>query len=78
MIADYRGVLRQTEFVVSREEGLAMLRRRLCSVEDIAGRLGMHRNAVLKYVEELKVENQLDESFAGEVSYYSAPADPLD
>lgn len=73
VIADYCGVQRQTEFAASREEVLAMLRRRPCSVEDIAGGLGMHRNAVLKYVEELKAENQLEESLtAGKVHYMIA------
>jgi len=73
VIADDRGVQRQTEFVASREEVLAMLRRRPCSVEDIAGGLGMHRNAVLKYVEELKAQNELVESLVDEACYFSAP-----
>jgi len=73
VIADYHAVHRQEEFAHGREEILDMLRRRPCSVEDIAGGLGMHRNAVLKYVEELKAENQLEESLtAGKVHYMIA------
>lgn len=71
-IADYHGVQRQADFAASRQEVLEMLRRRPCSVEDIASGLVMHRNAVLKYVEELKVENQLEESQVDGVAYYRA------
>lgn len=71
-IADYRGVERQADFAASRKEVLEMLRRRPCSVEDIAGGLVMHRNAVLKYVEELKTENQLEESQVDGVAYCRA------
>jgi wyosine [tRNA(Phe)-imidazoG37] synthetase (radical SAM superfamily) len=70
IIADFRGVHRQAEFVAGREEILQMLRRRPCSVDDIANGLGMHRNEVIKYVEELNAENLLEESHTAEKLYY--------
>ena len=70
VIADFRDVHREAEFVAGREEILAMLRRRPCSVEDIAGGLGMHRNEVVKYIEELNAENLLDQSLIGDRLYY--------
>ena len=53
VIADYRGVHKEPEFSASREAVLQMLERRPCSVDDIAGGLGIHRNEAIKYVEEL-------------------------
>jgi len=70
IIADFRGVHRQAEFLVGREEILQMLRRRPCSVDDIADGLGMHRNEAIKHIEELNAENLLDESLSAEKLYY--------
>jgi len=70
VIADFRDVHRQPEFAAGREEIMAMLRRRPCSVEDIAGGLGMHRNEVVKYLEELNTENLLDQSLVADRLYY--------
>lgn len=47
-----------------------MVRRRPCSIDDIAGRLGMHRNEIIKYVEELSAENLLEESPTADKLYY--------
>jgi len=70
VIADFRDVHREPEFAAGREEILAMLRRRPCSVDDIAGGLGMHRNEVIKYIEELNAENLLDQSLIADRLYY--------
>lgn len=70
IIADFRGVHRQAEFVAGRQEILEMLRRRPCSIDDIAGGLDMHRNEVVKYIEELNAENLLEESLTAEKLYY--------
>ena len=56
VIADFRRVHGHVEFAASREEILDTLRRRPCSVEDLAAGLGLHRSEVLKYVDELHVE----------------------
>ena len=70
VIADFRGVHHQPEFVAGREEILQMLRRRPCSIDDIADGLGMHRNEVVKYLEELNADNLLEESLIAEKLYY--------
>lgn len=72
VIADFRGVHQQAEFAADREEILQLLRRRPCSVDDICEGLGMHRNEVIKYVEELNAENLLEESAIAEQLYYKA------
>jgi wyosine [tRNA(Phe)-imidazoG37] synthetase (radical SAM superfamily) len=53
VIADFRGVHRESEFAGKREDVLGLLRRRPCTVEDIASGLGIHRNEAVKYVSEL-------------------------
>ena len=55
-----------------REEILQLLRRRPCSIEDIAGGLGMHRNEVLKSVEHLNTEGLVEGSQVAGKSYYRA------
>jgi wyosine [tRNA(Phe)-imidazoG37] synthetase (radical SAM superfamily) len=70
IIADFRGVHREAEFVAGREEILQMLLRRPCSVDDIAHGLGMHRNEVVKYIEQLNAENLLEESRTADKLYY--------
>jgi predicted transcriptional regulator len=72
VIADFRGVHRRAEFVAGREDILEMLRRRPCSLEDIAGGLDLHRNEVIKYLEELRAEKLLEESTVAERTYYGA------
>lgn len=72
VIAEYGAHDQQTDFAASRNEILDLLRRRPCSIGDIAGGLGMHRNEVIKYVEELNAEGLLEESPVGEVTYFKA------
>jgi wyosine [tRNA(Phe)-imidazoG37] synthetase (radical SAM superfamily) len=48
------------EFSSSREDILSLLRRRPCSIEDIAEGLGMHRNEILKHLEGLTSLEVLD------------------
>jgi len=70
VIADFRDVHGLAEFAASREDVLDLLRRRPCSIDDIAGGLDMHRNEVIKYIEELNAENLLEESLVAEKLYY--------
>ena len=56
----------------SREEILQLLRRRPCSIDDIVGGLGIHRNEVLKSVEHLSTEGLVEESHVGGKYYYKA------
>lgn len=72
VIADFRGIHQEPEFVGGRKEVLDMLQRRPCSVEDIACGLGMHQNEVVKYVEELSTQGAVDVSTSGRKRYYKA------
>jgi wyosine [tRNA(Phe)-imidazoG37] synthetase (radical SAM superfamily) len=77
VIADYRGIHARSDFVARREDVLGLLRRRPCTVEDIAAGLGLHRNEVVKYVEELTERGDLlRASSGGRCYYYRAAARP--
>ena len=56
VIAEFHSVQALEVGEASREEILQLLRRRPCSIDDIVGGLGMHRNEVLKSVEHLNTE----------------------
>jgi wyosine [tRNA(Phe)-imidazoG37] synthetase (radical SAM superfamily) len=75
VIADFRGVHQQTEFVAGQEEVLQMLRRRPCSVDDIANGLGMHRNEVIKYIEELDAASLLGKTLTRGKLHYQVAKD---
>ena len=70
VVASFHTVHQQREFSVRRDDVLEMLRRRPCSIKDIADGLGMHRNEVVKYVEELTARNLLELSRVGGRAYY--------
>lgn len=53
VIADFRNVYGETDFIGGRDQVLDLLRRRPCSAEDISEGLGMHCNEVLKHLKEL-------------------------
>jgi wyosine [tRNA(Phe)-imidazoG37] synthetase (radical SAM superfamily) len=72
IIADYRGVHTQTDFVIQKNTILEMLSRRPCTLDDVAGGLGIHRNEVIKYIEELKTGGALDARESGGQTFYSA------
>jgi len=72
VIADVHHVHERAEFAASRDEILEMLRRRPCSVEDIARGLGLHRNEVVKFVEDLAAEGLITSSRVGDILYYKA------
>lgn len=70
VVADFREIHERTEFARSRDEVMDTLRRRPCSVADLAHGLGMHRNEVLKYIEELLAEDLVTESVVEGTTYY--------
>jgi len=72
IIADYRGVHKKQEFAAQCEDVLALLRRRPCSVEDIASGLGLHRNEVIKYIEELSAGGKIEPDSGQTQLYYKA------
>jgi len=47
-----------SEFSSTREDVLELVKLRPCSIDDISAGLGIHRNEVVKYVQEL-VDNEL-------------------
>jgi wyosine [tRNA(Phe)-imidazoG37] synthetase (radical SAM superfamily) len=72
VVADYHRVHKQTQFSVTREEILSLLRRRPCSIDDIAQGLGMHPNEVVKYAEALQKEDLLETVWRSGTCYYAA------
>jgi len=72
VIADYSNVHKQQDFSALREDVLALLQRRPCSVKDIAAGLSLHRNEVAKYVEELSSEGKIEVKLQNRQLYYEA------
>ena len=72
VVAHYSDVHRQQDFSARREDVLTLLQRRPCSVEDIAAGLGLHRNEVVKYVEELSSEGKIETKPQNQQLYYKA------
>jgi len=72
VIADYRHVHEQPAFAARAEDVFELLRRRPCTVEDIASGLGMHHNEVVKYVERLLAEKRIDSRRRDYRTYYVA------
>jgi biotin operon repressor len=48
------------------------LKRRPCSIEDIVAGLGLHRNEVVKYIEELSSEGKIEVKSGQNKLYYKA------
>ena len=78
VIADYPDTPAEGEFAARRGDVLNLLSRRPCTVEDIAGGLGLHRNEVVKYVQELVDERLLSTSTSDGRVYYAATSQGLD
>jgi len=72
VIADYSDVHKQQDFSARREDVLILLRRRPCSIGDIAAGLVLHRNEVVKYVEELSSEGKIEAKPQNQQLYYKA------
>ncbi len=72
VVADYNNVHKQQDFAASREDVLILLKCRPCSIEDIAAGLGLHRNEVVKYVEELSSEGKIEAKPQNQQLYYRA------
>jgi len=72
VIADYKSVHKQQDFSSRREDVLTLLKRRPCSIEDIAAGLGLHRNEAVKYVEELSSIGRIEAKPQNQQLYYQA------
>ncbi len=71
VIADFENSSQPAEFSANREEILNLLRRRPCSLSDIANGLGLHRNEVLKHIEKMAAQNQITKSSIKGAAYYA-------
>jgi len=69
-VADYRHVHEQPAFAARGQDVLELLQRRPCTVADIAAGLGMHRNEVVKYVEQFLAEKRIDSQKRNGRTYY--------
>ncbi|MBS3734925.1 MAG: radical SAM protein [Phycisphaerae bacterium] len=70
--AEFHGPSAEGAFAPGREDILNMLRRRPCSLADIAAATGKHRNEVIKYIEQLQADGEVASSRSGNVTYYAA------
>jgi wyosine [tRNA(Phe)-imidazoG37] synthetase (radical SAM superfamily) len=70
IIADFRKESAGEDFTATRESVLDTIRRRPCSVEDIAGGLGIHRHEALKHIEELLARGQIEKISSWGTAYY--------
>lgn len=73
VIADYRKKSAPDEFTATRESVLQTIQRRPCSVEDIAGGLGIHRHEAIKHIEELLARKLIEKTTSGGTVYYRRP-----
>jgi wyosine [tRNA(Phe)-imidazoG37] synthetase (radical SAM superfamily) len=72
IIAEFHGVAGETAFAADLKDVLEMLARRPCSMEDICDGLKLHRNQVVKYLEELMNEAGVISSTLNGKKYYQA------
>ena len=72
IIADYQRVHNQSDFTSQCEDIFEMIRRRPCSVSDIAQISGLHQNEILKYLEELSARGNIVSELQGTTCYYKA------
>jgi len=54
VVADYDKIHERREFHSTRDDILETLQRRPCTIDDLANGLSLHRNEVIKYVQELR------------------------
>jgi hypothetical protein len=66
----YRGLHTEGEFVVCQADILALVKRRPCSVADIASGLNLHRNHVIKSVQSLVTQRRIKAVLRHETVFY--------
>ncbi|OGV48791.1 MAG: radical SAM protein [Lentisphaerae bacterium GWF2_44_16] len=70
VIADFRGIHSAPDFSAARESVLELLRRRPCSIDDIANGLGIHRNEAVKYAEELLAAKSIERTISNGKTFF--------
>ncbi|MCK5271342.1 MAG: radical SAM protein [Sedimentisphaerales bacterium] len=72
VIADYQEVHARQMFAAKREDIMNLLSRRPCSLEEIADVFGLHRNEVIKFLEDLSTAGKITKETQGKKLYYKA------
>ncbi len=72
IVADFRKIHEAVDIAASCEDVLTLLRRRPCTVEDIASGLGIHRNEVVKHLGELVQEGRVTTHMTNNKNYFQA------
>lgn len=72
IIADYQRIHNQSAFTSQYDDIFEMIRRRSCSVSDIALTSGLHKNEIIKYLEELSTQGKIVSEIQGTTFYYKA------
>jgi wyosine [tRNA(Phe)-imidazoG37] synthetase (radical SAM superfamily) len=70
VIADYRGIHTEGECVTCQEDILALLKRRPCSVADIASGLNLHRQHVIKSIQSLLTQERIKSICRHQIVFY--------
>lgn len=70
IIADFSHIHKQSGAVGDRTEILNLLQRRPCSVEDIASGLSLHRNEIVKHLEELSCQQKIEQMPVNNTVFY--------
>ncbi|MFW6159215.1 MAG: radical SAM protein [Planctomycetota bacterium] len=72
IIADFDRIHQERQFTVARQQVLDMLRRRPCTIDDVADGLRIHRNEVTKHLGELTAEERIEAITRDGRTYYQA------
>jgi wyosine [tRNA(Phe)-imidazoG37] synthetase (radical SAM superfamily) len=70
VVADFVDVHRDSRFTAGRKEVAALVRRRPCTVADVAASLRMHRNEALKHLDALVTDGAVQYETLGEQRFF--------
>jgi wyosine [tRNA(Phe)-imidazoG37] synthetase (radical SAM superfamily) len=70
IIVDFKGAAHEKYFQATKHEIVNLIKRRPCSLEDISGGLHLHKNEVLKYVEDLLKSGEITRYKHNHTLYY--------
>ena len=70
VVTDFQEAHKRPEMLAKRDDVLNLLRRRPCSVEDVASGLGIHRNEVVKHLQHLMEEGEVRTKATGSIVFY--------
>jgi wyosine [tRNA(Phe)-imidazoG37] synthetase (radical SAM superfamily) len=70
IIADFKGAAHEKYFQATKHEIVNLIKRRPCSLDDISGGLNLHKNEVLKYVEDLLKSGEITRYEHDHTLYY--------